>query len=78
MITTDNYFFSFILIICIHPCPKANSYTINLIGRRSSQITTDDDLVKSQKYSFSHYLSPSPSSPPARGGEILVYRIETF
>ncbi len=37
-------------------------FPINLIGRRFSQITTDDDVVKSQKYSFSHYLSPSPSS----------------
>jgi hypothetical protein len=28
---------------------KGNSYTINLIVRRFSQITTDDDTVKNQK-----------------------------
>jgi hypothetical protein len=32
---------------------KENSYTINLIGRRFSQITIDDEIVRSQKYPLS-------------------------
>ena len=43
---TDNHFLSPILIIRIHPAQKAISYAINLIGRRFSQITTDDEIVK--------------------------------